>query len=188
MSWDQQIADRLITEWVPEGSRVLDLGCGAGELLVMLEEQRKVTGIGVEISTDMIAECIERGLNVIQDDIEGGLGFFSADSFDCLILSRTLQEMHNPTEILRGILQVGKRAIVSIENAGHLRKRLQFLFGHQQLMEGTGLQHQITIVDFERLCAQAQLRITQKRYLTRHGQTKWPLLAEIAVYQLEKAD
>ncbi len=180
--------NQLIAEWMPDGSHVLDLGCGKGELLKLLEKNRNVTGIGVEISQDLVAECIEQGLHVIQDDFEKGLDLFSQDTFDYLVLSRTLQETRDPEATLRHIMQAGKRAIVSIDNAGHLRKRLAFLFGSQPLAEGSGalLQHQITTADFEKLCARAQVRIVQRKYLTKKSQTSFPLLAETAVYQLEK--
>ena len=91
----------IIQEWIPAGSRVLDLGCGNGELLAWLGEHRQVSGYGLELNSDMISQCISNGINVIQSNLDQGLDHFDSNAFDTVVLSLTLQAMRHPEELLK---------------------------------------------------------------------------------------
>jgi len=119
---------QIINSWLPEGSRVLDLGCGDGTLLAALQ-QRGVTGYGLEIDTSQITDCIQSGVNVIQADLDQGLAQFAAQSFDFVILSQTLQAVKRPDFLLDEIIRVGKQAIIGFPNFGHWQCRKQLAFG-----------------------------------------------------------
>ncbi len=174
--------------WVEEGCRLLDLGCGEGGLLESLARERKVAGIGIEIDERLVAACIGKGLEVVNADIESGLDIFGDKSFDCAVLSQTLQEMRDPTNVLREMLRVSRRSVVSITNAGHWSKRLTFLSGRVPTDEGVdrhGIHRLITVADFESLCDHSGMRIIERRYLNREGRGTGPLRAVTAAYLLE---
>ena len=113
----------IIQEWIPAGSRVLDLGCGDGELLAWLRDHKQVSGYGLEIDPDNIARCIENGVNVIEQDLDKGLGNFASDSFDVVVMTQALQAVHYPDKILEEMLRVGKTCIITFPNFGHWRCR-----------------------------------------------------------------
>src|SRR5918994_1946899 len=98
----------LISSWIPERARVLDLGCGDGTLLAGLAATRAITGYGIEIDTQSVLAAVKNGVNVIQDDIESGLSQFAENSFDFVILSQTLQAMHEVESVMREMLRVGR--------------------------------------------------------------------------------
>ena len=110
---------QLIYDWIPAQSRVLDLGCGDGELLSALVTEKQCSGYGVEIDTQGVLAAMARGVNVIQADLEQGLLDFDDNSFDILILSQTIQSMQNTETILRDLTRVAKQAIVSFPNFGY---------------------------------------------------------------------
>ncbi len=115
----------LISEWVEPGSRVIDLGCGNGALLAHLQQNKQVTGYGVELNPAMIAQCVANGINVIQINLDQGLGHFDSDSFDTVILSLTLQAMRRPRQLLQEMMRVGRQGIVTFPNFAHWRNRWQ---------------------------------------------------------------
>lgn len=117
----------VITEIIPSQARVLDLGCGDGELLVRLAQQKSAIGRGIELSELGVRQCVARGLSVRQGDIDEGLGDYPAASFDYVILSQTLPYVDDPRALLREMLRVGKQAIVSFPNMAHWRARLHLL-------------------------------------------------------------
>ncbi|NTV14336.1 MAG: methionine biosynthesis protein MetW [Desulfobulbaceae bacterium] len=117
----------IIAEWVTPGSRVLDLGCGSGELLAYLKRQKQVRGSGIESVEAQVAECIEKGLQVLQGDINEEIRDYPDQSFDYVILSQTLQQVYQPQELIRELLRVGKQVIVSFPNFSHWSIRLQLL-------------------------------------------------------------
>ena len=120
---------QLITNWVEPNSRVLDLGCGDGSLLALLNRTRATRGYGVEINDDNIVTCVKNGINVIQNNLESGLSTFESDSFDYVILSQTLQAVHQTEKIVKEMLRVGRQAIVTFPNFGYWRNRWQILAG-----------------------------------------------------------
>ncbi|OSI15352.1 methionine biosynthesis protein MetW [Neisseria dumasiana] len=165
---------QLIYDWIPEGSRVLDLGCGNGELLSALIQRKQCTGYGVEIDTEGVIASIERGVSVIQADLEQGLQDFDDNSFDILVLSQTIQAMQNTENILRDLTRVAKQAIVSFPNFGYWRNRLQIgLLGHMPVSERMPYQwyntpniHWCTLQDFDRLCAKNHIRVLERTVMT----------------------
>ncbi len=114
---------RLVTEMVPEGSRVLDLGCGDGSLMAHLRDEKGCTVRGVDLSPEDIASALGRGLSVVQTDLDEGLTGYADRSFDYVVLSQTLQVVRRPAFVLREMLRVGERGIVTFPNFGHWRVR-----------------------------------------------------------------
>ncbi len=165
---------QLIYDWIPANSRVLDLGCADGALLSALVRDKNCFGYGVEIDTDSVLAAIERGINVIQADLEQGLLAFADHSFDVIVLSQTIQSMQNTETILRDLTRVAKQAIVSFPNFGYWRNRLQIaLGGHMPVSERMPYQwyntpniHWCTLQDFDRLCAKNQICVLERAVMT----------------------
>lgn len=185
---------QLIYDWIPEKSRVLDLGCGDGALLAALVENKQCSGYGVEIDTEGVLASMARGINVIQADLEQGLQDFDADSFDILVLSQTIQAMQNTENILRDLTRVAKQAIVSFPNFGYWRNRVQIgLGGHMPVSERMPYQwyntpniHWCTLRDFDRLCAKNQIRVIERTVMTggRRINVLPNLLGSLAFYRV----
>jgi methionine biosynthesis protein MetW len=112
---------------IERGSRVLDLGCGDGQLLARLTAEKQARGRGVDIQEDMVRACIARGISVFQGNLDEGLKDFATGSYDYVILNQTLQATHRPVLVVSEMLRVGRRAIVAFPNFGHLPVRLQLL-------------------------------------------------------------
>src|SRR6266480_2641033 len=119
----------FVADMVERGAKVLDVGCGDGELLRILAERRGVDGRGIEISREGVNECVAKGLAVIQGDADTDLVDYPDDSFDYVILSQTLQATRQPKVVLENLLRIGQRAIVSFPNFGYWKMRLQLLVG-----------------------------------------------------------
>jgi methionine biosynthesis protein MetW len=166
--------EETIARWVKPGARVLDLGCGDGSLLDQLWRERQAPGYGVEIDDTKVLACLRNDVNVLQMDLEDGLSVFQDGSFDCVILSETLQAIHRQEPLLREMLRVGREAIVSFPNFGYWRARIQIaLAGHMPVSKELPYQwydtpnvHHCTLVDFESLCAKLGLRILERVVLT----------------------
>lgn len=180
-----------IAQWVRHGAHVLDLGCGDGTLLKYLQQERAVTGYGVEIDDRNVLECVNNGVHVIQSDLERGLSEFDDNSFDFVVLSQTLQAMRNTERIMREMLRVGRAGIVTFPNFGYWKNRLHVLRGRMPVSENLPFEwfdtpniHLCTIADFERFCAERGIGIIGRTVLTAGRQaTAWPnLLGELAVY------
>jgi len=123
MRYDLQI----IASWIDAGSRVIDLGCGEGNLLKHLISHKQVIGTGIERNEAKVADCIDKGLSVLQGDINEEVLDYPDDTFDYVILSQTLQQVYEPDTLIRDMLRIGKRGIVSFPNFSHWKPRLQLL-------------------------------------------------------------
>jgi methionine biosynthesis protein MetW len=184
-----------IAAWVRPDSSVLDLGCGDGLLLRYLRQSRNVRGYGVDISDDNVLACVKNGVNVIQSDLERGLAGFDAGSFDCVILSQTLQAMRRTEEIVLEMLRVGREAIVSFPNFGRWDARLQVAFGRMPVSQNLPYQwyntpnvHLCTIDDFEAFCAEHRIRILERVVLHRGKAVRWlpNFTGSLAVFRIER--
>lgn len=163
----------IIASLVNPNSRVLDIGCGDGELLSYLK-QKNVDGAGIELSQKQVSQALNRGLSVIQGNAETDLPFYPDNSFDYAILSHTIQATHKPHEILKEMLRVAKYAIVSLPNFAHYKNRLHlFLKGSMPVNETIPYEwyetpniHFCSIKDFEILCKKLNLLIKEEIFLT----------------------
>lgn len=160
----------LIAEMVAPDTRVLDIGCGDGQLLEHLGRSRRVDGRGIEIGQAGVNACVARGLSVIQGDADNDLKAYPDEAFDYVILSLTLQATRNPRLVLAEMLRIGRRAIVSFPNFGHWRIRRWLLFrGTMPMTEAladpwyaTPNIHLCTIRDFDNLCRDLGIRIERR--------------------------
>ncbi|WP_051710426.1 methionine biosynthesis protein MetW [Andreprevotia chitinilytica] len=158
-----------IADWITPGASVLDLGCGDGVLLAWLAANKQARGIGVEIDVDSVTACIEKGINVIHSDLESGLTHFEDGSFDFVVLSLTIQAMHNVEGILREMLRVGRIGLVTFPNFGYWENRWQILIGRMPVSETIPYQwydtpniHFCTLNDFDQLLATLGMRNTAR--------------------------
>ena len=192
--------DDCILTLVEPGQRVLDLGCGAGELLERLVRDAKACGQGVELEHDEVAACIERGVPVIQADIDEGLKPFADATFDLVVLEETLQTLYRPDLVLHEMLRVGRRGVVSFPNFGYWRVRLDLVLGGQMPRTGqlphrwydTPNIHLFTIEDFRHWVTGHGMRIVDGRVLcdngVRHYQDGDNLHAVEALFVVERQD
>ena len=148
-----------IANWVKPNAHVLDLGCGDGALFNYLKRERSITGYGVEIDDGNVLACTQNGVNVIQRNLEQGLREFDDQSFDCVILSQTLQAMRHGDRLIHEMLRVAREGIATFPNFGYWRNRMQVLRGHMPVSDNLPYQwfdtpniHLCTISDFERFC------------------------------------
>ena len=182
----------LIVELVEEGSRVLDIGCGDGELLCRLISRKHIHGMGIELDQDQAVRCLQRGISVVQADVDEGLGALPDQSFDYIILSMTLQVIQKPDLVIREMLRVGKKCIVSFPNFGHWAVRAKtLLLGRAPVTRSlphawydTPNLHVLSIKDFRAFCATHGARIERELALTNIGIGKYRpnLFAEEALY------
>ncbi|EFI35039.1 methionine biosynthesis protein MetW [Desulfonatronospira thiodismutans ASO3-1] len=165
--------DPYIMELAGTGERVLDLGCGRGELLKKLKEEKQVREQGIELNSEHVADCLAQGLSVIQADLEEGLNDFLGDCFDLVILNQVLLTVKNPLALLQQALRIGHRAVVTFPNFAHWRIRLHLLLTGRLPVNQT-LPYKwyespeirlATIKDFQELCREMQVEIVSRRFL-----------------------
>jgi len=190
----------LITNWIESKSRLLDLGCGDGSLLKTLIDQLQVRGYGLEIDPVSINNCIRKGINVIEQDLNSGLKNLNDGSFDTVLMTQTLQSLRYPHLVLDEMLRIGDQAIITFPNFGHWRTRASLLFnGRMPVTKQLSYQwydtpniHFFTYKDFETLCVERKIKIVGRVFLGGYSSTLgldgvWPnLFAQTAIYRLRK--
>lgn len=191
----------IITNMIEANSRVLDLGCGDGYLLKLLKDTKNVKGNGIEISQAEVISCLEKGLSVIQGNIDEGLKQFADKSYDYVVLNQTLQSTYNPDFVLEEMLRVGKKCIVSFPNFAYWRIRF-YLFFTGNMPKSNVLPfewyntpniHLLTVKDFFEFAKQRNITITEGIYTTRAHIRKGiqynifsNLLAEEAIFVISR--
>ncbi len=187
---------RVITDWVRPEASVLDLGCGDGELLLILVSEKRVRANGIEIDEQAIYKCVEKGLSVFHEDIEQGLSGYPDESFDYVVMSGSLQEVKKPDTVFKEALRVGKRLIVGFPNFCHISSRLQILFRGKvpvtpslpyEWYETPNL-HFLSISNFRDYCRLRGLTIEASAFLSKDRRISlFPnLLAEEGLFLLSK--
>ncbi len=190
----------IIRKWVRPDSRVLDLGCGDGQLLGALQTQLNVRGYGLEIEPANITRCLAAGVNVLQQDLNQGIANFSDSSFDTVLMTQALQTVRRPDRLLDDMLRVGKETIITFPNFGYWRTRL-YLLMHGRMPVSKALPytwyntpniHLCTFRDFESLCRRKQIKIISRMVVDQHhkvglGSKLFPnILGEVAIYRVSK--
>lgn len=163
----------LISEWITPNSRVLDLGCGDGTLLAALRDHKHTEGLGIEIDHDGFLGCIERGINVVEQDLNEGLKNFADQSFDMVIMAQALQTLRYPDQAIDEMLRVGRECIVTFPNFGNWHSRLYLsLFGKMPVSKflpynwyDTPNIHFCTVSDFDALCSSKNIRILRREFI-----------------------
>ncbi|MCB2081065.1 MAG: methionine biosynthesis protein MetW [Hyphomicrobiales bacterium] len=158
---------------IPENARVLDIGCGNGQLMELLRQQKQADVRGIELDGTKVAGCVARGLSVVQGDAGGDLVHYPDGCFDVVVLAQTLQVMRMPREVLKECLRIGKRVIVSTPNFGHISNRLYLLLkGRMPVTSRLSYQwyetpniHFSTLKDFIVLCEEMGCRVETRQYL-----------------------
>lgn len=172
---------QIISSWIKPGSKVLDLGCGQGNLLYHLRQHKHVQGTGIELVEAKVARCIERGLSVLQGDINKEVLDYPDNSFDYVILSQTLQQVYEPADLIQSLLRIGKKGIVSFPNFSHWGIRCQLLtLGRAPVSRELPYQwydtpniRVITLKDFRNFSKNAGFRILKEMAIsTYHHDTK----------------
>jgi methionine biosynthesis protein MetW len=168
---------RLVASMIAEHARVLDIGCGDGELLSYLVHERGVDGRGMELSQGGVNACVRHGLSVIQGDADNDLDAYPTGAFDYVVLSQTLQATRNPRRVVANLVRIGRNAIVTFPNFGHWRIRLDLLLrGRMPMTHLLSLPwyetpniHLCTVHDFLTLCAEDGIRVEKSVTLDRFG-------------------
>lgn len=188
-----------IQHWIKQDSRILDLGCGDGTLLKFLIDTKQVQGYGLEIDAEQINICVDKGLNVIEQNLDRGLGNFADKSFDTVLMTQALQTLHFPHLVLDEMLRVGKECIVTFPNFGHWKARF-YLATHGRMPVSDLLPyewydtpniHFCTFKDFEVLCRERNIKVIHRQVVNEQsGQTLKDfmpnLFGETAIYHLSK--
>jgi len=191
----------IIRHWIEPDSRVLDLGCGDGSLLQYLKETKDIFDIGLEIDPGNINQCLNKGVNVIEQNIDEGLGNFQTDSFDTVLLTQTLQALSNPDLLIDEMLRIGKNGIVTFPNFGNWKSRLYLTSkGRMPVSKFMPYQwyntpniHFCTVKDFDALCREKNITVLTRTVVDNEHQGNWymrawpNLLGEIAIYHLTRS-
>ncbi len=189
-----------IQRWIKPGSKVLDLGCGNGEFLQMLQQSHHIDGLGLEIDPKDITQALSRGLNIVEQNLDKGLANFPDQSFDTVVMTHAIQAVHYPDKVLDEMLRIGRQCIVTFPNFGHWRCRLSLgVRGQMPVSESMPFSwyntpniHFCTVADFEQLCHDKGIEILARKMV---GNTKrkpllaasWPnLFATTAIYHITR--
>lgn len=190
----------IIQQWIPANSRVLDLGCGDGSLLHYLQTTKNVRGIGLEIDPKKIQHCLDRGTNVIEQNLDEGLSNFKSNSFDTVLLAQTLQALSKPDHLIDEMLRIGKHGIVTFPNFGNWKSRL-YLASRGRMPVSKFMPHAwyntpnihfCTVKDFDALCREKNIKVLTRTVVDLEHQGSWymkawpNLLGEIAIYHICK--
>ena len=191
-----RIEHEVIMEWIEDITSVLDLGCGDGELLSRLIDEKHVRAQGIEISEQAIHRCVARGLSVFQEDIDTGLSAYGDKSFDYVILNQTFQQVKKPDFVLKEALRVGKKVIVGFPNFLFYKARFQMFFGGKVPVTpslpyewyDTPNLHFLSIADFRKYCEKLGFRIDGEAFVGKNSQIRlFPnFFAEIGLFLLSK--
>jgi methionine biosynthesis protein MetW len=185
-----------ISQWIAPNSSLLDLGCGDGEFLEYIRDQKQVKTYGVEISDLSVLACVEKGLDVIQQDLESGLALFEDQSFDMVVLSQTLQTIHETETILNEIVRVGKESIISFPNFAHWSHRIDIFCGRMPVSKSlpfdwynTPNVRVLTIADFEALASKIGIQIIDRVVLHEGKRVNFAanLFGSLAIYRVKSA-
>jgi methionine biosynthesis protein MetW len=182
MRYDLQI----IASWIEPGSKVIDLGCGEGDLLQHLISQKGVQGTGIELNEEKVARCIGKGLSVLQGDINAEVRDYPERRFDYVILSQTLQQVYQPDELIRAMLRIGRKGIVSFPNFSHWQIRLQLLVtGHAPVSRQLPYQwfdtpniRVITLKDFRKFVHDIGLKVLKEAAIDTHTEDRYGSIVE----------
>lgn len=191
-----------IAELINANARVLDLGCGEGDLLAHLQETKSVNGYGLDVDPENIRTCLGKGVNVIEQNLDDGLANFPDSSFDMVVMTETLQSVRAPDHMLTEMLRIGEECIVTFPNFGHWRCRTQLITKGQMPVANhlphswfdTPNIHLCTFKDFEQLCRDLGLKIIQRRVVSpKYNEASWisiwpNLLGTTAFYRLGRPD
>jgi methionine biosynthesis protein MetW len=188
---------RIIGEMIDSGARILDLGCGGGDLMAFLARSRNTRGQGIELNESAVYECVKKGLNVCHGDIESGLLEYPDKSFDYVILNQSLQEVRRVDDLLENALRVGQQVIVGFPNFAWIGSRWRLFFQGKSPVTAA-LPYRwydspnvrfLSICDFREFCLRKGIEMLKASYI-RNGKTvscRPNLLAELAVFLLTKA-
>ncbi|HLB05675.1 MAG TPA: methionine biosynthesis protein MetW [Thermodesulfobacteriota bacterium] len=187
---------KVILGMVTDGASVLDLGCGEGELLSILEKEKKVRGQGIEFSEQAIYSCVEKGLSVYHGDIDTGLSEYGDGSFDYVILNESLQQVWKSGVVLNEALRVGRKVIVGFPNFGYYSVRLQVFFGGRTpvtpslpyMWYDTPNVHFISISDFEEYCKNRGVSVLDSVFIRKNSVTRIlpNLFADTGIFMISK--
>lgn len=180
MQSNPSLDHKAILEWIHQGSSVLDLGCGDGELLDLLVKERHVKAQGIEIDEQAIYQCVAKGLSVFHEDIDNGLSGYPDKSFDYIILNQSLQQVKKPDVVVNEALRVGREAIIGFPNFAHYSARLQIFFRGKAPItpslpyewHDTPNLHFLSISDFTAYCHQRNIKIEKESFIGRNRRVR----------------
>jgi methionine biosynthesis protein MetW len=191
---DGKLEHTIISKWISDGSSVLDLGCGDGELLRLLIQEKQVRAQGIELSDQAIQSCVARGLNVYQEDIDTGLSEFGDKSFDFVVLNQTFQQVKKPDFVLKEALRVGRKVIVGFPNFVNISARAQIFFkGRVPVTKSLPYEwydtpnlHFLGIADFKEYCKKRGIKIEDVVFIRKNSRVKVfaNLFAELGLFLL----